>query len=1359
MAVMRNEPIALIGSGCRFPGNSISPAKLWQLLQQPRDVLSQIPPERFNPNGFYNPDGMHHGSTNVRDAYVLSEDHRLFDSDFFNINPLEASAMDPQQRLLLEVVYESLESAGQPIEKLRRSNTAVYVGLMAEEYSNHLLRNLDAAPVYMATGTARSMIANRVSYFFDWCGPSMTIDTACSSSLIAVHQAVQALRGGDSDMAVAAGSNLLLNPEPFIVGSKLKMLSPTGRSRMWDSAADGYARADGVAAVILKTLSKALEDGDHIDCIIRESGINHDGQTRGLTVPSSIAQEKLIRDTYTRAGLDLANQQDHCQYFEAHGTGTIKGDPREAQAINNAFFTHNDNSAKHDNKETIVVGSVKTVIGHSEGTAGLAGILKASLAIQHGIIPPNMLFKRLNPDITPFYSNLEILSQSKPWTSLAPGQPRRASVNSFGFGGSNAHVILESFELATTRSEVNPSIGRNFAPFTFSAASERSLFAMIAAYTSCLRGDASIDLRCLAYTLNSRRSILPFRLAFSSSHVQSLVSKMDATLSRTKDKATVPVVIRSATRLPLVLGVFTGQGAQWASMGRDLIIGSEYVRRIVEGLDCTLAQLPASDRPSWSIMKELTANAGDSRLSEAAISQPLCTAIQIVLINLINTAGLRFEAIVGQSSGEIAAAYAAGFISSQDAIKIAYYRGLHTRLAGSGAMLAVGTSIANAEAICNLPDFKGRICVAANNSPSSVTLSGDLDAIHEAKAIFDDEKTFSRVLAIDKAYHSHHMLPCVGPYAESLRACAVATRVPSDPAALWFSSVYHGNVVNINHPLNDTYWKDNMVHRVMYAEAVESAIAAKDSFDMILEVGPHPTLKGPTLQTVEKINGHDVPYLGLLNRGQNDVESFADALGLIWTHYGEKAVDLEAFNRAMSGIETPRLATGLPSYPWDHERIFWLESRAAKAFRTRKEPVHELLGTSCGDGSEDFRWKNLLRLTELPWLDGHRLQGEVVFPAAAYVVTALEGAKYLAGYQDIYLIELQDLIIGRPMTFDDVEYGVETLFTLNKLSNKGDDNRIVTADFKYYSATKASDAMTLNATGRLKVWIGEPVRGVLPPKEVAAINMIDVNTGLFYSSLSAVGYGYTGPFRALSAMKRKLDRGSGMVRNTPSTNPGSLLIHPAMLDAAFQSAFLAFCWPEDGSLQELQVPTRIHKIRVNPFWCKAELQEATSLPFDSVITERPFRAIEADVNVYNKAGAETIFQIEGIRMVPFSDDTPSSDRRLFSEVVWDVALPDAELVARDDRASPRDYALAKAADQVSLYYLLRLKEDITHDELARSKWYHKKFFAWADQTNAQVVNGQHKFLEQGWINTTLDEVQVIMAKYGSLPVYAIYTLV
>ena len=319
------EPIAIVGGACRFSGDANSPSKLWELLEKPRNVRREIPDNRFNIQGFYHPNYAHHGHFNVKHSYMLNDDPTVFDAGFFGINPLEARAMDPQQRLLLETVYEAIESGGQTIEGLQGSDTAVYAGVMTADYEAMLLRDLDVAPTYVAVGTSRAVLSNRISYFFDWHGASVTMDTACSSSLIAVHMAMQTLRAGDSRMAVACGANVILGPESYIIESKVKMLSPDGLGRMWDKDANGYARGDGVAAIVLKPLSAALEDNDDIQCLIRETGINQDGTTTGLTMPNAAAQRSLIQSTYAKAGLDLSARANHPQYFEAHGTGTPAG--------------------------------------------------------------------------------------------------------------------------------------------------------------------------------------------------------------------------------------------------------------------------------------------------------------------------------------------------------------------------------------------------------------------------------------------------------------------------------------------------------------------------------------------------------------------------------------------------------------------------------------------------------------------------------------------------------------------------------------------------------------------------------------------------------------------------------------------------------------------------------------------------------------------------------------------------------------------------------------------------------------------------------------------------------------------------
>ena len=526
--------------------------------------------------------------------------------------------------------------------------------------------------------------------------------------------------------------------------------------------------------------------------------------------------------------------------------------------------------------------------------------------------------------------------------------------------------------------------------------SERSLIALLQVYSDFLKSQGSLNLRDLAWTLQSHRSEFPIKKSFSATSVDRLVSKIEASLAEVKTNAGNLVGVRSNAGEARILGVFTGQGAQWAAMGGRLVRSSNFVREKVKHLADSLANLPDSDRPGWNLEEEILAGTSSSRIAESELSQPLCTAIQIVLVDLLQSAGIKFKAVVGHSSGEIAASYAAGFISAFDAIRIAYYRGFYAKLARGvegekGSMLAVGTSWDDAKELSELPAFEGRLCVAAINSSSSVTISGDMDAVAQAKKVFEEEKKFARLLKVNTAYHSHHMLPCSDPYIESLRACKIHVNYTRDGSCSWYSSVHGGQLMGPNEELQDTYWRDNMVKPVLFSAAVTSA--ARTDVNLGLEVGPHPALKGPATQTISEIRGASLPYCGVLIRDNDDIEAFSDSLGYIWTHLGGTSVNFASLEKLMSKESSSRFLKGLPLYQWDHSRIHWYEPRISRSIRARSEPFHELLGTRSPDGTEgELRWSNLLKPAEIPWLTGHQLQGQTVFPAAGYVAMALEAA-------------------------------------------------------------------------------------------------------------------------------------------------------------------------------------------------------------------------------------------------------------------------------------------------------------------------------------------------------------------------------
>ncbi|KAI8626691.1 polyketide synthetase [Xylariaceae sp. FL1651] len=1343
------EPIAIVGTGCRFAGKVTSPSRLWDLLKEPEDLQSKIPDERFSADGFYNENHAYHGNSNVRHSYFLDENVREFDAQFFGIKPVEANAMDPQQRLLLEVVYEALEAGGHSISQLQGSNTAVYVGVMCGDYEAQLLRDTDSMPTYHATGIARSILSNRISYFFDWRGPSLTIDTACSSSLVALHQAVQVLRDGSSRVALAAGTNLILGPENYIGESKLKMLSPKGRSRMWDIEADGYARGEGVAAVVLKRLSDAIKDGDAIESVIRETGTNQDGRTRGITMPGVASQIQLIRDVYNRAGLNPYKASDRPQYYEAHGTGTPAGDPVEAEAISTAFFSTEHSAGTVDIGDPIYVGSLKTVFGHTEGAAGLAAVIKASLAVQHGVIPPNMLFNKLNPEIEPFYGRLIVPTTAQTWHEMAPGQPRRASVGNFGFGGANAHAIIESYHGLVTKDRRPSKELQCYVPFVFSANSRRSLIQLLSSYSAYLKKHRATNLEDLAWTLYARRSQLAVRLSLSAVNVDDLVEKLDATTAADRNSIGGEAVSISSPR-PRVLGIFTGQGAQWAGMGRELIVSSEFAASRLRYLDSLLQLLPPVHRPTWSLSAKLV---DKDSIQEAALSQPLCTAIQIIMVDFLKTVGIEFYAVVGHSSGEIAAAYAAGLISAEDACRISYYRGLHAAIACGeggkpGKMMAVATSFQDAQELCNLPYFKGRICIAANNAPNSVTIAGDEDAILEAKVVFEDEEKSVKALFVDKAYHSHHMLKSSVAYAKDISSFKPAFSPVCNANSRWFSSVYGQEVSHIEEKLNETYWNQNMINTVLFSNAIETAWADAGPFDAAIEVGPHPALKRPVLESIKQVSAAgNLSYTGVLSRGQSDSLAFSNALGFLWTKLGTETIDLESYQKTVLGEHRHTLVTGLPTYPWDKGREYWHESRASKSFRTRKQPTHMLLGNRLPDSTDgsQHQWRNFLSVEEVPWLSGHKLQEQPVFPAAGYCVMALEASKTLFEVQTAQLIELCDITIHSALVFQEHDKPVETLFMLKNITRPS--KHTILADwFLHASVGEYEDTLVQKASGSLKVNLGKPSPLILPGRIKPQLSMMGVDTEKFYASLSSAGYGYSGRFKALDNLSRRADRSSGTVLNPAESILDNLLVHPGALDAAIQAVILAFCYPYDGQLFAIHVPTQISSIKINPQLCSEIFSKESVMPFDATLTQRN-RGMVGDVDVFGPSGEHGIIQLEGVRCVLFAEATATDDIKVFSSTAWGPLEPDCSSVCFDMRATPQQYNLARDLERVSLYYLNLWERQIPRDDPARTNGPYKGLFRFSSHIRGQVSSGRHKYAIPDWMNDGPGVIASIREKY------------
>ncbi|KAI0019241.1 hypothetical protein F4780DRAFT_747619 [Xylariomycetidae sp. FL0641] len=1356
----RAEDIAIVGTACRFPGAATSPAKLWRLLHDPQDLAVPISEDRFKLDGFYHDQAAYHGHSNVKQANLLSENgvHRRFDAAFFGINPVEANAIDPQARHLLETVYEAIEAAGLPLDQIRGSNTAMYAGQMVADYEQITARDMDLMGTYQATGISRALLSNRVSYFFDWHGPSVTIDTACSSSLVAVHYAIQQLRSGQSRVAVAAGANLIFDPHCFIAESTLHMLSSDGKSKMWDASADGYGRGEGIAAIVLKTVSAAQADGDHIECVIRETGLNQDGKTQGITVPSRKAQADLIRDCYARAGLDLANRADRPQYFEAHGTGTPAGDPVEAAAIHDAFFT----VSQPKEFDSLCVGSIKTVIGHTEGTAGLAGIIKASLALQHAVVPANLHFNKLNPAIEPFYAGLHVPIDHQPWP-LQGGSgrsQRRASVNSFGFGGSNAHAILESYD-GDGQQELQEAMP-NFAPFIFSAVSEASLRLCMSNFRDHLRElpDATC-LRDMAYTLYARRSLLSARACVAASSIQDICAVIDRKLEGPEGLGIISQQKDSEASGPRLLGVFTGQGAQWPGMASDLVDTSPAARKVLADLEEALLSLPEADRPAWSLIQELEHCKSTSNVNNAAFSQPLCTALQILLVHVVRASGVEFAAVVGHSSGEIAAAYAAGMISAHEAIRIAFYRGLHSHLARGrrgqdGAMLAVGTTPADAQELCDVPEFCGRVSIAATNSATSITISGDRDAIEEIEVIFQDEGKFTRMLKVDKAYHSHHMSACSHAYLGSLESMSVQPTCAGDERPLWISSVLGGTATPDMHSLRASYWVANLVQPVLFEQAIESAQALVGPFDVVVEIGPHPALKAPVTQTLQNAQVNPVLYTGLLQRGKSAIVTIADAFGHILARHGRQAVNLLRYDVFMNGESpSPTLVKGLPTYAWDHTNEYWHESRYARATRMRPGPVNELLGHITPDSSDtQVRWRQVLKPSEIPWLAHHRLQQQIVFPAAGYVMLAATAAMGLCRGRSCQFVEVMDVDISRALSFNHEGSSAEIILSLTHNTPSTIGHNTVEAEFELCAATEKDERLERIARGRVAVTPGESSDAVRSYRPMRHPNMLMVEPGQFYKSVEELGYQYTGPFAALDGLQRKMGFASGCILNLEESE---LVLHPAILDTAFQSVLLAYSAPGDGGLWSLHVPRRIRSVLLDTRGCAHELGTGVAaLPFETVLQPEGERdsgaGVCGDIDVYPADGSENanaLVQIRGLECVPLSHATEANDKELLSTVTWAVALPDAGEAAAhyhawDAKGMSRTIdagEIAALLERMAGFYLRLLDRDVAPEHPARSKGPYVRLLKFASYSISLSRAGQSPLWQHEWEDDTPEVIE------------------
>jgi acyl transferase domain-containing protein len=882
------EPIAIIGMGCRFPGAQ-DPGAFWQLLRDEADAISEVPSDRWDVNAFYDPKPGTPGKMNTRWGGFLPQVDR-FDPHFFGIAPREAIYIDPQQRLLLEVAWESLEHAGQVPEQLARSQTGVFIGISSNDYQQVLKGGggADNINAYLGTGNAFSIAANRLSYFFDFRGPSLAIDTACSSSLVAVHLACQSLRSGESNLVLAGGVNLLLRPEVTMIFSQAQMMAPDGRCKTFDARANGYVRAEGCGIVVLKRLKNALEEGDRVLAVIRGSAINQDGRSNGITAPNGPAQEAVLKQALINAEV-TPSQID---YVELHGTGTSLGDPIEAEALGNVL------TQGRPADERCAVGSVKTNIGHLESAAGIAGLIKVALSLQHRQIPASLHFQTPNPYIPLDRLPLKVQTALGAWpceTKLAI-----AGVSSFGFGGTNAHVILEaapqSIEFSQPKkSPVNPAY-----LLPLSAKSLEALHALVQSYSVFLNEtdpESTVSLQDLCYTASLRRSHHEYRLTLTFRDRAELLQLL-ATAQQGETAMQISKGTKLRNRRPKLVFVFPGQGPQWWAMGRELWEHEPVFRAVLEQCDRLLH--PHTD---WSLLEELLAQESQSRLSETEIAQPALVSIQVALVALWKAWGVDPNAVVGHSLGEITAAYVAGVLTLEDALQVVYHRArLMQKGTGLGQMAAVELSQSEADLL--LAGYADRLAIAAINSPTSVVLSGESEALEEVLELLQEREVFTKVLPVNYAFHSPQMEPFKDELAQSLQG------LHPKPAKIRLLSTVTGQPCQ-GLELDAQHWASNIREPVRFATVIEQLV--QDKHTLFLEISPHPILSGYISQCL----GPEGVVLPSLRRQMAERVTMLGSLGALYTH--GYPVDWHKLYPA-SGT-----CINLPTYPWQRSR-YWVET-------------------------------------------------------------------------------------------------------------------------------------------------------------------------------------------------------------------------------------------------------------------------------------------------------------------------------------------------------------------------------------------------------------------------------------------------
>ncbi|AKT41309.1 type I polyketide synthase [Chondromyces crocatus] len=1127
----RREPIAIVGMACRFPGGAIDPGAFWRLLSEGVDAVTEVPPDRWDADAWYGPGA--EGKICTREGAFVGPLDR-FDPAFFGISPREAATLDPQQRLLLEVAWEALERAGIAPDALSGSKTGVFVGVGLDDFAQLALRTGDvrSLDVYSGTGAGLCFTAGRISFVLGLEGPSMAVDTACSSSLLAVHLACQSLRQRECSLALAGGVNVLLSPEISVYLSQSQALSPRGRCRTFDAGADGYVRGEGCGVVALKRLSDALADGDDIVALVRGSAVGHDGASSGLTVPRGPAQQSVIRAALENAGLDPAR----IGYVEAHGTGTSLGDPVEVEALAAALCQG------RAEEQPLRIGAVKTNIGHLETAAGIAGLMKVALSLQHEALPANLHLEKPNPLIPWAELPVTVVTEQTPWPRCK--EPRAAGVSAFGLSGTNVHVVLEEApprQEAANREEA-ATAERPFHLLPLSARSERALRDLAGRYDRHLGAHPEQHLKDATFTAGVGRAHMVHRAAIVARDVREARGRLSA-LSEDAPSAGLVTGHAAYGRRPRVAFLFTGQGAQYAGMGRALYATEPTFRRVID--QCATRLGPHLPEGLVAVMHD--AEAGRWALNETGWTQPALFALEVALCEVWRDWGITPYAVMGHSVGELAAACVAGVFSLEDGLRLVADRGrLMQALPRGGAMAAVfAPEPVVAEAVRRSGDA---VAIAAVNGPSEVVISGAEAEIEGVLALLEAAGVKARRLAVSHAFHAPQMSPMLDAFE------ATAAQVTYAAPQIRLVSNVTGAVATPDEVTSPAYWRRHVRETVRFLDGIRALAAL--GIDAFVEIGPKPTLLGAGRQCLPE---SEAAWLPSLREGEADLQQMLSSLGALYTRGAE--IDWARLHRGAGRRRIP-----LPTYPFERER-HWVQ------VPTRRGPDAAAgspwLGRAFSSPAvaEHF-YERAISVAALPFLGDHRIYGGVVVPGASHVAMMLCAAAEQLGRGPCVL---EDVAFVQPLRLGDTEE--RSLQIAWRPEGEG------AASCRMWSrGSGPGETWLLHAESRLRAAESEAVPRPGAPRLGApdGEGWHELDPEDFYRSVAARGIDLGPTFRWIRRIARRGGEAWGELVAPEGLDEGAPL-HPTLLDACIQ--LFGASWPAERFDEVAYVPMGIERLR------------------------------------------------------------------------------------------------------------------------------------------------------------------------------------